>query len=138
MEQSASSRTILRCSTSSPKVTEPEFVEGQSRKAMNQTKGRITDITMGSVATFRYNYGIGSHVLLRNRVRPVAPVNAPAEESAAKGHGRGRGRGRARGRGRRRIALAGNGAPFENALMNEDPPAHHEEIEEENVDVENV
>uniref|UniRef100_M1DRU3 Uncharacterized protein n=1 Tax=Solanum tuberosum TaxID=4113 RepID=M1DRU3_SOLTU len=31
--------------------------------------------------------------------RPVAPVNAPAEESAAKGRDRGRGSGRARGRG---------------------------------------
>ncbi|WMV59036.1 hypothetical protein MTR67_052421 [Solanum verrucosum] len=33
-----------------------------------------------------------------NNVRPVAPVNAPAEESAARGHSRGRRSGRARGR----------------------------------------
>uniref|UniRef100_M1DP73 'chromo' domain containing protein n=1 Tax=Solanum tuberosum TaxID=4113 RepID=M1DP73_SOLTU len=37
-----------------------------------------------------------------NGVRHVAPVNEPAEESAARGRGRGRGRGRARGRGRGR------------------------------------
>uniref|UniRef100_M1DRL5 'chromo' domain containing protein n=1 Tax=Solanum tuberosum TaxID=4113 RepID=M1DRL5_SOLTU len=43
-----------------------------------------------------------------NGVRPVAPVNAPAEESAARGRGRGRGRGRARSRGRRRVAPARN------------------------------
>uniref|UniRef100_M1D3K8 Uncharacterized protein n=1 Tax=Solanum tuberosum TaxID=4113 RepID=M1D3K8_SOLTU len=42
-EQSVSRQTIPRCSTSSPKVTEPEFAEGQSRKAMNQTKGRIAE-----------------------------------------------------------------------------------------------
>uniref|UniRef100_M1DZQ3 'chromo' domain containing protein n=1 Tax=Solanum tuberosum TaxID=4113 RepID=M1DZQ3_SOLTU len=41
-----------------------------------------------------------------NGVRPVAPVNAPAEESAARGHGRGRGRGRSRGRGHGRVAPA--------------------------------
>uniref|UniRef100_M1DKJ4 'chromo' domain containing protein n=1 Tax=Solanum tuberosum TaxID=4113 RepID=M1DKJ4_SOLTU len=72
-----------------------------------------------------------------NSVRLVAPVNAPAEESAAKGRGRGRGRGRARGRGRGRVAPAGNGVPIENAPMNKNPHAHHEEIEK-NVDIENV
>uniref|UniRef100_M1DCU2 'chromo' domain containing protein n=1 Tax=Solanum tuberosum TaxID=4113 RepID=M1DCU2_SOLTU len=53
-------------------------------------------ITMESVATFRHNYGIGYHVSMVNIrfnvVRPVAPVNAPAEESAARSRGRGRGR----------------------------------------------
>ncbi|XP_049413243.1 uncharacterized protein LOC125876166 [Solanum stenotomum] len=73
-----------------------------------------------------------------NDVRPVAPVNAPTKESAAKGHSRGRGRGRARGRGRGRVAPAGNEAPVENASVNENPHAHHEEMEEENVNVENV
>ncbi|XP_049378091.1 uncharacterized protein LOC125842836 [Solanum stenotomum] len=32
-----------------------------------------------------------------NGVKPVAPINAPAEESTRRGRGRGRGRGRARG-----------------------------------------
>ncbi|KAK4736785.1 hypothetical protein R3W88_000482 [Solanum pinnatisectum] len=73
-----------------------------------------------------------------NGVRPVAPINAPTEESVTRGHGRGRGRGRARGRGRRRVAPAGNGAPVENVPLNENPHAHHEEIKEENVDVEDV
>uniref|UniRef100_M1DLJ5 'chromo' domain containing protein n=1 Tax=Solanum tuberosum TaxID=4113 RepID=M1DLJ5_SOLTU len=95
-------------------------------------------ITMGSVATFQHNYGIGYHVLMVNTrfngVRLVAPVNGPIEESAARGRGRGRGRGRARTRGRGRVEPAGNGAPVENAPMNENPHAHHEEIEE-NVDV---
>ncbi|KAH0672776.1 hypothetical protein KY290_026933 [Solanum tuberosum] len=60
-----------------------------------------------------------------NSVRHVSPVNAPAEESAA------RGRGRVKGRGRGRVAPAGNGAPVGNAPVNENPPMHHEEIEEE-------
>ncbi|WMV50183.1 hypothetical protein MTR67_043568 [Solanum verrucosum] len=34
---------ILRCSTLSPKITEPEVAERQCRKAMNQTKGRTTE-----------------------------------------------------------------------------------------------
>uniref|UniRef100_M1DLC1 'chromo' domain containing protein n=1 Tax=Solanum tuberosum TaxID=4113 RepID=M1DLC1_SOLTU len=95
-------------------------------------------ITIGSVSTFRHNYGIGYHVLMVNTkfnsVRPVAPVNAPVEESAARDRGQGRSRGRARGRGRGRLEPTGNGAPVENALVNESPHAHHEEIEE-NVDV---
>ncbi|WMV40681.1 hypothetical protein MTR67_034066 [Solanum verrucosum] len=40
-EQSASRRTISRCSAISPKVTELENAEGQSKKAMELTKGRI-------------------------------------------------------------------------------------------------
>uniref|UniRef100_M1D8Y7 'chromo' domain containing protein n=1 Tax=Solanum tuberosum TaxID=4113 RepID=M1D8Y7_SOLTU len=46
---------------------------------------------MGSVATFRHKYWIGYHVPMVNTrfngVRPVAPINAPAKESAARGHG---------------------------------------------------
>uniref|UniRef100_M1DMY7 Uncharacterized protein n=1 Tax=Solanum tuberosum TaxID=4113 RepID=M1DMY7_SOLTU len=61
-----------------------------------------------------------------NGVRPVALVNAPAEESAVRGCSRGNGRGRARGRGCGRVALSGNEALVENAPMNENPPAHHE------------
>uniref|UniRef100_M1DL04 'chromo' domain containing protein n=1 Tax=Solanum tuberosum TaxID=4113 RepID=M1DL04_SOLTU len=72
-----------------------------------------------------------------NSIRPVAPVNVPAEESTARGRVRGRGRGRVRGRGRGRVAPAGNEDHVQNALMNENPHAHHEEIEE-NVDVENI
>ncbi|WMV25314.1 hypothetical protein MTR67_018699 [Solanum verrucosum] len=45
-----------------------------------------------------------------------------------------RGRARARGRGR----VEGNGAPVKNAHVNENPHAHHEEIEEKNVDVKDV
>ncbi|XP_049391919.1 uncharacterized protein LOC125856420 [Solanum stenotomum] len=59
-----------------------------------------------------------------NAIRPVAPVNAPAEESAPRGRGPGRGRGHGR------VAPAGNGAPFENAPMNENPSTHDEEIVE--------
>ncbi|KAH0729667.1 hypothetical protein KY289_000855 [Solanum tuberosum] len=51
-------------------------------------------------------------------VRPVAPVNAPAEESAARGHGRGRGRGRSRGRGHGRVAPARDKVPVENVPEN--------------------
>ncbi|KAH0765510.1 hypothetical protein KY285_001381 [Solanum tuberosum] len=69
-----------------------------------------------------------------NGVRLVALVNAPIEEYTARGRGRGRGRERAKGRGHGRVEPAGNGAPVENAPMNENPHAHHEEIEE-NVDV---
>ena len=53
-----------------------------------------------------------------NGVRPVAPVNAPAEESAARGHGRGRGRGRSRGRGHGRVAPARDKVPVENVPEN--------------------
>uniref|UniRef100_M1DG25 Uncharacterized protein n=1 Tax=Solanum tuberosum TaxID=4113 RepID=M1DG25_SOLTU len=42
-EQSASSRTVPRCSAISPKVTELEVAEGQSKKAMELTKGRIAE-----------------------------------------------------------------------------------------------
>uniref|UniRef100_M1DVW8 'chromo' domain containing protein n=1 Tax=Solanum tuberosum TaxID=4113 RepID=M1DVW8_SOLTU len=99
------------------------------------------DIIMGSVSTFWHNHCIGYHVLMVNTrfngVRPVSPVNAPAEKSAARGRGRGRGRGRAKGRGLGRVAPAGSEAPIENAPMNENPHAHHEEMNE-NIDVENV
>uniref|UniRef100_M1CY17 Uncharacterized protein n=1 Tax=Solanum tuberosum TaxID=4113 RepID=M1CY17_SOLTU len=79
---------------------------------------------MGSVATFRHNYGIGYHVLAR---------------SSHQCFGRGIcGRGRARGISRGRVAHVGNRDPVENAPVNENPLAHHEEIEEENVDVEDV
>uniref|UniRef100_M1DNB4 Uncharacterized protein n=1 Tax=Solanum tuberosum TaxID=4113 RepID=M1DNB4_SOLTU len=63
-----------------------------------------------------------------NSVRPVVLVNVPAEESAARGRSRGRGRGHGR------VAPAGNGAPIENAPVNENPHVHHEDIEEENVE----
>uniref|UniRef100_M1DLN4 Polyprotein n=1 Tax=Solanum tuberosum TaxID=4113 RepID=M1DLN4_SOLTU len=46
-------------------------------------------------------------------------------------------RGRVKGRGRGRVAPIGPGSPVENAPMNENPPAQHEEIEE-NVDVKDV
>uniref|UniRef100_M1DA75 Integrase core domain containing protein n=1 Tax=Solanum tuberosum TaxID=4113 RepID=M1DA75_SOLTU len=42
-EQSACRRTVPSCSALSPKVTEPEFAEGQCRNEMNQTKGRIAE-----------------------------------------------------------------------------------------------
>uniref|UniRef100_M1DGX0 Integrase core domain containing protein n=1 Tax=Solanum tuberosum TaxID=4113 RepID=M1DGX0_SOLTU len=42
-EQSASHRTVSRCSALSPKLTELEDVEGQSKKAMELTKGRIAE-----------------------------------------------------------------------------------------------
>uniref|UniRef100_M1DRG1 Uncharacterized protein n=1 Tax=Solanum tuberosum TaxID=4113 RepID=M1DRG1_SOLTU len=77
-----------------------------------------------------------------NGLRPVDPINAPAEESTARGHGRGRGRGRARGRSCGGVAHAEcrytkNKVHVENAHVNENPPQHNEEIEE-NVDVEDV
>uniref|UniRef100_M1DS08 Uncharacterized protein n=1 Tax=Solanum tuberosum TaxID=4113 RepID=M1DS08_SOLTU len=43
-EKSAIRRTVLRCSVGSPKVTELEDAEGQSKKAMNLTKGRIAEL----------------------------------------------------------------------------------------------
>uniref|UniRef100_M1DQ49 'chromo' domain containing protein n=1 Tax=Solanum tuberosum TaxID=4113 RepID=M1DQ49_SOLTU len=77
-------------------------------------------ITIGSVATFRHNYGIEYHIPMVNTtfngVRPVALINAPVKESSATGLGRGRGRGRARSKGHGRVALIGNGAHVENAL----------------------
>uniref|UniRef100_M1DMA8 Uncharacterized protein n=1 Tax=Solanum tuberosum TaxID=4113 RepID=M1DMA8_SOLTU len=42
-EQLPNCRTILRCSTPSPNITEPEFAEGQCRMAMKQTKGQIAE-----------------------------------------------------------------------------------------------
>uniref|UniRef100_M1DIX5 Integrase core domain containing protein n=1 Tax=Solanum tuberosum TaxID=4113 RepID=M1DIX5_SOLTU len=42
-EQSAVRRVVLRCSVGSPKVTDLEDAEGQSRRAMEMTKGRITE-----------------------------------------------------------------------------------------------
>uniref|UniRef100_M1DTW1 Uncharacterized protein n=1 Tax=Solanum tuberosum TaxID=4113 RepID=M1DTW1_SOLTU len=63
-----------------------------------------------------------------NGVRPATPVNDPADESAARGRGLGRGRERARGRGRKRVAPTRGGAPVENALRDEVPPTHYEEI----------
>uniref|UniRef100_M1DXP0 Uncharacterized protein n=1 Tax=Solanum tuberosum TaxID=4113 RepID=M1DXP0_SOLTU len=56
-----------------------------------------------------------------NGVRPVAPINAPAEESAA------RGRGQVRGRGRGRVAPNRDGVPVGDAPRNEAPHAYHEE-----------
>uniref|UniRef100_M1DD57 'chromo' domain containing protein n=1 Tax=Solanum tuberosum TaxID=4113 RepID=M1DD57_SOLTU len=82
---------------------------------------------------------IGYHVpIVNNRfngVRPATPVNAPAEESTARGRGRGRGRGRARGVGRERVAPTRDGAPVEDAPKNENPHVHPKEIDE-NVEVE--
>ncbi|WMV41296.1 hypothetical protein MTR67_034681 [Solanum verrucosum] len=43
-EQSASYRVVSRCSVGSPKVTELEDVEGQSKKAMELTKGWIAEL----------------------------------------------------------------------------------------------
>uniref|UniRef100_M1AU21 Extensin Ext1 n=1 Tax=Solanum tuberosum TaxID=4113 RepID=M1AU21_SOLTU len=42
-EQSASRRTVPRCSAISPKVTKLEVLEGQSKKVMELTKLRIAD-----------------------------------------------------------------------------------------------
>lgn len=42
-EQSLSHRMVPQCSGISPKVTELEVAEGQSKKAMKLTKGRIAD-----------------------------------------------------------------------------------------------
>uniref|UniRef100_M1DZK8 'chromo' domain containing protein n=1 Tax=Solanum tuberosum TaxID=4113 RepID=M1DZK8_SOLTU len=70
-----------------------------------------------------------------NGIRPVAPVNDPAEEFATRGHGRGRGRGRAKGRGGGRVAPARDGAPAENVPREEAPPAS-QELVEDNVEIE--
>uniref|UniRef100_M1DCH2 Uncharacterized protein n=1 Tax=Solanum tuberosum TaxID=4113 RepID=M1DCH2_SOLTU len=43
-EQSACHRVVPQCSVGSPKVTELEDVEGQSKKAMELTKGTIADL----------------------------------------------------------------------------------------------
>ncbi|KAG5589996.1 hypothetical protein H5410_040510 [Solanum commersonii] len=43
-KQSVSCRTVPQCSVGSPKVTELEDVEGQSKKEMKLTKGRITEL----------------------------------------------------------------------------------------------
>uniref|UniRef100_M1DDP2 Uncharacterized protein n=1 Tax=Solanum tuberosum TaxID=4113 RepID=M1DDP2_SOLTU len=43
MEQSACHRTVPRCSVRLPKVTELEDAEGQSKRAMELTKGRIAE-----------------------------------------------------------------------------------------------
>ncbi|WMV58447.1 hypothetical protein MTR67_051832 [Solanum verrucosum] len=72
-----------------------------------------------------------------NGVRPVAPVNALAEESAVRGRDRRRGRGRAKVRGRGRVAPAVNKVPIDSVPMNENPPSHNEEIEED-IEVEDV
>uniref|UniRef100_M1DMK2 Uncharacterized protein n=1 Tax=Solanum tuberosum TaxID=4113 RepID=M1DMK2_SOLTU len=42
-EQSASRRTVLRCSAISPKVTEPEDAKCKRKTAMKMTKGQIAD-----------------------------------------------------------------------------------------------
>ncbi|WMV30781.1 hypothetical protein MTR67_024166 [Solanum verrucosum] len=42
-EQSASRRTVSRCSAISPKVTVPEDAEGKNKTTMKMTKGRIAD-----------------------------------------------------------------------------------------------
>ena len=42
-EQSANHRVVLRCSVGSPKVTDLEDVECQGRRAMEMTKGWITE-----------------------------------------------------------------------------------------------
>ncbi|WMV49814.1 hypothetical protein MTR67_043199 [Solanum verrucosum] len=65
-----------------------------------------------------------------NDVGPIAPVNAPVEESAARGRGRGRGRGKARDRGRGKETTTRDGASVVDAPRNEAPPTHHEEVEE--------
>ncbi|KAH0657946.1 hypothetical protein KY289_026694 [Solanum tuberosum] len=71
-----------------------------------------------------------------NDIRPIDPVNALYEESAARGRNRGSGRGRVRGRGQERVTPTRLGAPFENFPKNEASPVHHEEVEE-NIKVEN-
>ena len=53
-----------------------------------------------------------------------------AEESIVSGHGRGRDRGRAKGRGRERVTPTRKEASAKNAPRNENPHAHHEDIEE--------
>ncbi|WMV32442.1 hypothetical protein MTR67_025827, partial [Solanum verrucosum] len=42
-EQSVSRRTVPRSSASSPKDTELEYVEGESKMAMKMTKGQIVN-----------------------------------------------------------------------------------------------
>ncbi|WMV29012.1 hypothetical protein MTR67_022397 [Solanum verrucosum] len=69
-----------------------------------------------------------------NGIRPVAPVNAPAEESAARGRNQGRDRERVRGRGRGRVMPTRDGAPVKDAPRNEAPLVHHEEVEK-NIEV---
>uniref|UniRef100_M1DLH6 Uncharacterized protein n=1 Tax=Solanum tuberosum TaxID=4113 RepID=M1DLH6_SOLTU len=72
-----------------------------------------------------------------NGVRPVAPINAPTEESTTRGRGRGRGKGTARGRGHERVTPDVNEVPIKNVPMNENHLAHNEEIEED-IEVEDV
>uniref|UniRef100_M1DFK2 Uncharacterized protein n=1 Tax=Solanum tuberosum TaxID=4113 RepID=M1DFK2_SOLTU len=59
-------------------------------------------------------------------VGPIAPVNAPAEESTVRGCSQGRGRGKARGSGRERVDRTRDGVPIENAPRNEAPSTYHE------------
>lgn len=61
-----------------------------------------------------------------NGIRLIAPVNAHAKESTAGGRGRGSGRGRGRGR----VAPVGDGAPVDNASVNDNSHSHHEDIDE--------
>ncbi|WMV24373.1 hypothetical protein MTR67_017758, partial [Solanum verrucosum] len=44
-EQSTCCQVVPRCSVGSPKVTELEDAEGKSKKVMELTKGRITELT---------------------------------------------------------------------------------------------
>uniref|UniRef100_M1DKE7 'chromo' domain containing protein n=1 Tax=Solanum tuberosum TaxID=4113 RepID=M1DKE7_SOLTU len=100
----------------------------------------LSDIIIGSVATFRLNHWIGYHDPMVNtrftNVRPVGPVNALVEEYPARVHGRGRGRGKAKGRVRGRATHTRDGAPVGDAPRNKVPSAHHEEVKE-NIEAEN-
>uniref|UniRef100_M1DTG2 Uncharacterized protein n=1 Tax=Solanum tuberosum TaxID=4113 RepID=M1DTG2_SOLTU len=61
-DQSASHRTILRCSVRLPKVTKLEDAEDQGKKAMELTKGQVTEL-------------IGDPDLLRFRSIFLATIN---------------------------------------------------------------
>uniref|UniRef100_M1E0Q9 Late blight resistance protein n=1 Tax=Solanum tuberosum TaxID=4113 RepID=M1E0Q9_SOLTU len=60
-----------------------------------------------------------------NGVRPVAPINAPAEESATRGRGRGKGRRSVGGRDRGTVAPVVNEVSIDNFPMNKNPPEHN-------------
>uniref|UniRef100_M1E0P1 Uncharacterized protein n=1 Tax=Solanum tuberosum TaxID=4113 RepID=M1E0P1_SOLTU len=87
-----------------------------------KTKNKRNESGKGRIKFLRFQAYFEMINTRYNGVRPMAPVNAPAEESAVRGRGRGRGRGRARGRGRGSVALARDEILVGNAPQNEAPP----------------
>lgn len=72
-----------------------------------------------------------------NGVCPAVSVNALAEEPLAIDHSRGRGRERVKGRGRARVESVGNEVPIEYIHINEIPPVHIVD-KEEDIEVKDV